>query len=608
MPQQQSPFLEGKYGWNYGENGWNTGMDENLLKFSFMFDGNVDSIVASLPPVSNGAAHFNSADNRFYFGVGSVWYSSPCPKSFIFKIKSNGDFYQFNGTSAVKIDNPSQIDSRLDAVELTLSSLGTAAFQNVEDFATQAELDIVEAASQSYTDTFKASLLDSVDMLAGVSLVGGSSRFVDTIADLRDLPNNGVSKAFVAGYWSAFDGGGGHYTLDSADVTSADNGGTVIVATDGGRWKLAYTGRVSVKQFGAKGDNIQDDQPFIQAALDAVKAVYLPAGNYKLGASIDFKANGYSILGENMNNTVFTSTGTHSLIRNPDSATTTRLFCEVINVKLVATSIGANIVLDWTSMQLGRLDRVWVLGQSTAGCDALRLAAVWTVTECTYNTVSNCLFGLCATGIRITDGANNNTIRESRVQPSFAGGVGVLLTATSAGRVSSNSIINNGFEFPGKISNGVNVLQNCSNIRIENNRFESLLNGIVIGATGNSKISASRTTNYFSSNDTDINISSGGTAAVDSVFAAAATITATGTLTVAGRASNLTAVRADTGIYTFTFVSQPADTGYKISIGASTPVARVTAKSTASFTITTEDAAGTDVDAAFLDVSVLANR
>ena len=158
MPQQQAPFLEGKYGWNFGESGWNTGMDENLLKFSFMFDGNVDSIVASLPPVSNGAAHFNTTDNRFYFGVGTVWYSSPCPKSFIFKIKSNGHFYQFNGTSAVKIDNPSEVDSRLGAVELTLSYLGTAAFQNVEDFATQVELDVVEGQAQGYTNALRQDL------------------------------------------------------------------------------------------------------------------------------------------------------------------------------------------------------------------------------------------------------------------------------------------------------------------------------------------------------------------------------------------------------------------------------------------------------------------
>lgn len=456
---------------------------------------------------------------------------------------------------------------------------------------------------------FIATLADASSPAAGAAVIGRGAQVVGSIADLRGLLSASASKnAFVSGYYGPGDGGGGPYFLDVADVVSADNGGTVIVATDGGRWKLSQRGRISVRQFGAKGDNVQDDQPFIQAALDAVKAVYVPAGSYKLGAPIDLKANGYSILGENMNNAVFTSTGTHSLIRNPDSATTSRLFCEVLNVKLIATSIGANIVLDWTSCQLGTIDRVWILGQSTAGCDALRLAAVWTVTECTYNVVSRCLIGLCATGIRITDGANNNTIRESRVQPSFAGGVGVLLTATAADRVSSNSIINNGFEFPGQISNGINVLQNCSNIRIQNNRFESLLNGIIIGATGNSKITALPTDNYFSSNTTNINITAGSTAAVSGPFGSASTITAGAVLTVAGRPFNLTPARTGVGVYTFTFADQPSDTGYAISVASSAALTRLTAKSTASFTITTEDAAGVDTDAAFLDVSVLANR
>ena len=28
MPQQQAPFLEGKYGWNFGESGWDIGMND----------------------------------------------------------------------------------------------------------------------------------------------------------------------------------------------------------------------------------------------------------------------------------------------------------------------------------------------------------------------------------------------------------------------------------------------------------------------------------------------------------------------------------------------------------------------------------------------------
>ena len=163
MPAQTSPFIEAKYRWNYGESGWSMGMDENINKFSFMFNGNVDAIVASLPAVVNGNAYFLTTDNRFYFAASGIYYSSPCPKYFIFKIKSNGNWYQFNGTSAVQIDNPSQTDARLDAVELTVSTLGSAAFEDVADLATQAELDVASAQANSYSDNVIASHIAALD-------------------------------------------------------------------------------------------------------------------------------------------------------------------------------------------------------------------------------------------------------------------------------------------------------------------------------------------------------------------------------------------------------------------------------------------------------------
>lgn len=99
MPQKTSPFLEGKWGWDYAEDGWNTGADENWLKFSYMFDRNVDGIVSTLPPAVNGQAYFNTVDNRFYFVVDGTYYSSPCPKWFIFTVRDTGAQYQFNGTA-----------------------------------------------------------------------------------------------------------------------------------------------------------------------------------------------------------------------------------------------------------------------------------------------------------------------------------------------------------------------------------------------------------------------------------------------------------------------------------------------------------------------------
>ena len=60
---------------------------------------------------------------------------------------------------------------------------------------------------------------------------------------------------------------------------------------------------VSVKDFGAVGDGVTNDQSAIQAAIDAVEAtatggaVYLPAGEYKITSSIAMKA-GVSLIGD----------------------------------------------------------------------------------------------------------------------------------------------------------------------------------------------------------------------------------------------------------------------------------------------------------------------
>jgi len=91
----------------------------------------------------------------------------------------------------------------------------------------------------------------------------------DTIADLRALNKTVRKTAVTSGYWAAGDGGHGRYRLDSADTTSADNGSTIIVATDGGRWKLIVSGALDIKQCGCKGDGTTDDTTYYQAFLNA---------------------------------------------------------------------------------------------------------------------------------------------------------------------------------------------------------------------------------------------------------------------------------------------------------------------------------------------------
>lgn len=184
MTQQISPWLEGAYGWGFGESGWNSGMDQNLLKFSFMFDRNVDSIVASLPPAVSGQAHYNTTDNRLYFAVGSTYYSTVVPKWFVIIVRGTGAAWQFNGTVLTQIDNAAQVNVRLSAVELTIAQLGSAAFEDTSAFTSQAALDIVEAQAQAYTDSLRTDLAILNDPLKGISLSGYKGRTAyDRLAD-----------------------------------------------------------------------------------------------------------------------------------------------------------------------------------------------------------------------------------------------------------------------------------------------------------------------------------------------------------------------------------------------------------------------------------------
>lgn len=158
MPQQQAPWLETAYGWSYGESGWNTGMDTNLLKFSVLFDKNVDAIVSTLPSAVHGKVYFNTTDNRIYFTLGTVYYSTPVPKWFTFYDKETAQFYQLDGTGVQVVPSLDDTETRLSALELTVSSLGTAAFQNVDAFATQEDLDLSVGQSQTYADNIKNSI------------------------------------------------------------------------------------------------------------------------------------------------------------------------------------------------------------------------------------------------------------------------------------------------------------------------------------------------------------------------------------------------------------------------------------------------------------------
>lgn len=135
----------------------------------------------------------------------------------------------------------------------------------------------------------------TIAQITAPTAIGGAT--VPNLATLRgstsaSLPSGLV---YVAGYYSGADGGEGPFWL-SADTTSADNGGTIIVDASNRRW-LRETGGLpnSVKWFGARGDGATDDTATINATVSATAIaggmVWLPSGVYLLGTTLTLLSN-----------------------------------------------------------------------------------------------------------------------------------------------------------------------------------------------------------------------------------------------------------------------------------------------------------------------------
>ena len=137
-----------------------------------------------------------------------------------------------------------------------------------------------------------------------------SNNYVASVADLRAVSSSQVTFIFVESYYGVGpDGGGGNYEVISLTSSGyTDNGGTIIIANDGAVWKLISTNKISVKQFGAKGDGSTDDTSAFASALSNVNNLYIPLGKYVItnqltktfDTTVTQVSNGFSITGDGM--------------------------------------------------------------------------------------------------------------------------------------------------------------------------------------------------------------------------------------------------------------------------------------------------------------------
>lgn len=102
---------------------------------------------------------------------------------------------------------------------------------------------------------------------------GGPGTFVENYDALRALDATAFTQGYIAwvsGYATTNDGGGGNFAYDAVSA-AADNDGTILEPANGiGRWIRVYNGDVWVRWFGAKGDAATDDSAAIIAAYTAL--------------------------------------------------------------------------------------------------------------------------------------------------------------------------------------------------------------------------------------------------------------------------------------------------------------------------------------------------
>ncbi len=95
--------------------------------------------------------------------------------------------------------------------------------------------------------TLRANRLMSLDGSAAVDI--SSLIRLDNLSQLRSYSRFFGSRINVDGAVAAGDGGGGLYQYDASDSVTPDDGGSVIVASDGGRWKLRQNTPICANQF-----------------------------------------------------------------------------------------------------------------------------------------------------------------------------------------------------------------------------------------------------------------------------------------------------------------------------------------------------------------------
>lgn len=143
-----------------------------------------------------------------------------------------------------------------------------------------------EGAYKITLEDSKGNTVSSIDNYTGVVSSNSARATRITLADytaLRDYSGNQESVYITGnGNKSLSTSIAGRFDYDKNDTTSIDNGGTVIVANNGMRWKRIFDGAANMLWFGVIADNSTDNSKNLAAAQRSnVKTFILPPGKIR---------------------------------------------------------------------------------------------------------------------------------------------------------------------------------------------------------------------------------------------------------------------------------------------------------------------------------------
>lgn len=236
----------------------------------------------------------------------------------------------------------------------------------------------------------------------------------------------------------------GAFIRDDSDTTSADNGGTIIVAANGKRWKRVFSGAFDIRWFGAVGDNATDCTNAIQNAINVASLqngiVFLPPGTFKFSQRLTI-ASRITIQGSGMGNTAGGADSAASILVKTTNVVGILIksganFCTLNDFALIGTATTGTS----SGIQNGESDNTNGAGKTTF-----------------RNIVS---FGHKGHGLDIQNG---NSGRLDKVYLNGNGLNGLNISSTQTSVDNANAWVGTGITAQSNLGNGVHIGVSSSN-------------------------------------------------------------------------------------------------------------------------------------------------